>query len=580
MKAFALSIIVFMYFAILHTACVRNSAATKPVLDHNLLSQHIETVCNTHYDSTKLIESQISVFYKSNSFQTIWHNEILKHNRLDSLYKLISNAEKQGLSPTMFYYNELKQHIENTDTLTFNYDKMAIAEYYASFAFLQYISVMYFGIIQPQTQLSNYYFATQQANAEFLQQALIDFQKKGFASIENYTPQNKLYNVLIQKRANYQSIPDAAYASIPLLLDGTTIKHNTQHPIVTLIAERLKASNHLSEKYVNTPENQLFDDNLLQSVNAFQHEMGLIVDKEIGNNTLRTLNLKPSDMIAKIDANLERLRWKLQQPLGPKHIIVNVAEMQLRAYNADTLALQSVVCVGRPRNRTPMLQSNIHELVLNPTWTIPSSIIVNDISKTMQRDTNYISRMRMRIYHKNEEVKPQDVNWASIRKNHQPYIIVQDSGDINALGRIKFNFANRHSVYLHDTNSKGAFARHNRALSHGCVRVQKPLELAFFCLAPIDKTQKAAVEKRDLLHDKIRHSIALKPRTKIGKAFFEENTDTLTLDKVRLRPAIPLLIMYQTARIMDDGKLGFVPDIYDMDTELSSILAKLDKALK
>ncbi len=580
MKGFTYIIAVFAHFMLMHTACARPVANKQNTFDEAQLTAHLKSQCVASTDSTQLIEAFVRNYYASNNFRAMWVTPHSNANELDSLFVLIENVGQHGLPRALFCYDKLKEQLDFRENDIFLYDKMARVEYYASLAFLQYVAALQFGVVQAQVQLSNYYFATQNVDVAFLAQAMRNVETYGIACVGNYMPSSELYKALLQKRAFFAALSDSAFGNIPLLPDGVTIKHNTQHPTVALVAERLKRTQQLPNSHLYASYYQLFDDNLLDAVNVFQREMGLLVDKEIGNSTLRTLNFKPSDMVAKIDANLERLRWKLQQALGAKHIVVNVPEMQLRAYNADTLALQSLVCVGRPRNRTPMLQSNIYELVLNPTWTIPNSIIVNEISKTMQRDTSYIRRMRMRIYYKNEEVRPQDVDWARISRNYQPYIIVQDSGDINALGRIKFNFANRHSVYLHDTNSKSAFLRYNRAVSHGCVRVQKPLELAFFCLAPIDETQKAAVEKRDLLHDKIRHSIDLQPRTKIGKAYFIDNVDTLALDRVRLRPSVPLLIEYVTARILNDGSLGFLPDIYEMDAELSGVLTKLDNVLK
>ena len=152
--------------------------------------------------------------------------------------------------------------------------------------------------------------------------------------------------------------------------------------------------------------------------------------------------------------------------------------MTLKAFRNDTLALKMKVCVGKaPKNKTPFLRSNIYEIILNPTWSIPNSIVIKETAVAAAKDSSYLRRHKIRVFRKGKEVHPGKDEWAKVTKDHQPYKLVQDSGSNNALGRIKFNFSNKFSVYLHDTNAKGAFARHNRAVSHGCVRVEKPLYL-------------------------------------------------------------------------------------------------------
>jgi murein L,D-transpeptidase YcbB/YkuD len=182
---------------------------------------------------------------------------------------------------------------------------------------------------------------------------------------------------------------------------------------------------------------------------------------------------------------------------------------------------------------------------------------------------------KIRVFEQGVEISPRTANWQAINHSYQPYVLVQDSGNVNALGRIKFNFGNPFSVYLHDTNSKSAFNRHNRAVSHGCVRVEKPLELAYFCLPEVDPTDKKQVDKNDLLKDKIRHSIGLKVLSKAGKAWLANDTTSSKLSKMRIQPNVPIIIDYRTCCLNPKGDVFFRDDMYGMDSILNQRLVDL-----
>jgi murein L,D-transpeptidase YcbB/YkuD len=282
-----------------------------------------------------------------------------------------------------------------------------------------------------------------------------------------------------------------------------------------------------------------------------------------------------SEYINKIDVNLERLRWVPVKSLGKKFIRVNVADMTLKAYKNDTVALTMKVCVGRPLNMTPLLQSNIFELIINPTWTVPNSIIVKEIAVKASKNISYFERNHIRVYLQGTEIDPSTVDWTKISISHQPYKMVQDSGSKNSLGRIKFNFNNPFSVYLHDTNLKSAFKHHDRAVSHGCIRVEKPVELLNFCFPDLRPVYKTQIQKNELIIDKIRHSIDLKVISKVGKDQLKANPNSMKVKKVELNPFIPIVMDYQTCFINLKGKIMFREDIYKLDILLNKQLGDI-----
>ena len=435
---------------------------------------------------------------------------------------------------------------------------------------------MQFGIVEPDVIFPGNYIPRKSADSIFVVKCLLNVRGNLSAFLKSVQPVDSNYLALQQTRSLYLQYQDSLIDSIPLLPDKKTVKLHTHDSIIPLVIRRLLITGELTRETAGDINRTLFDEKLLKALDEFRYKTGLYLDKEIGNNTIRALNMSFADYVNRVDVNLERLRWKTAKPLGRKHIRVNVADMTLRAFRNDTLALKMNVVVGKaPLNKTPLLQSSVYEIVLNPTWTVPNSIVVKEISVLQARDTSYLRRHKMRVYYKGVEQKPDTIKWNRISKKYQPYVIVQDSGSINSLGRLKFNFGNRFSVYLHDTNARSAFNRHNRALSHGCVRVSKPYELAFFCLPEYDMKDKKRVEQREILEDKIRYSTGLNVKTKSGKKALEDSV-VMKTDKIHMYPLVPVIIEYYTCFLNEKNEVMFRDDIYGMDKAVLVHLRKQD----
>lgn len=265
--------------------------------------------------------------------------------------------------------------------------------------------------------------------------------------------------------------------------------------------------------------------------------------------------------------NLERARWQYALDKGKKYVMANVAAFMLQAVNeeADSI-LEMRICVGSVRNKTPLLSSRIYYMELNPYWNVPQSIIRKEIIPTYRRDTTYFTRNRMKVYDKNgTQVDPHSIKWARYAGKGVPYTVKQDNKTGNSLGRIIFRFPNPYSVYLHDTPSRWAFTRKNRAVSHGCVRLQKALDFAFFLLEEPD----------ELLEDRIRIAMDLKPISEEGKklpisAAYRE------LKHYSLEKYVPLFIDYQTVYLSADNNLMYCDDIYKYDPSLLKAMTDLD----
>lgn len=285
--------------------------------------------------------------------------------------------------------------------------------------------------------------------------------------------------------------------------------------------------------------------------------------------------------------NMERFRWKT--PLkSSNYVEVNIPDFKLTWYNDLDTLIHMKVCVGERRERgydeklkaylisrnlddkpknheTPMIYSELTSIQANPIWNIPVSIAQNEIYKQAIRDPYYLSNSNIKVYYKDKLInEPDTINWSRYSREKLPFKFKQGSGDGNALGKFKFIFQNSSSIYLHDTNNKNGFNFANRALSHGCIRIEKPLEFAELMV------------DNPLAYDKLRAEVDLPPIDSLNGKWYKKRMEAKadTLNVFKLKPAwfgpkkpIPLLITYYTAWI-SNGVLITRPDIYEMDEKL------------
>ena len=261
----------------------------------------------------------------------------------------------------------------------------------------------------------------------------------------------------------------------------------------------------------------------------------------------------------RVIVNMERSRWRLHQPLATsgKRIVVNIPAYHLYAYSDTSLLDMRVVC-GAGTTKTPLLSSAIEWMEVNPQWVIPMSIIRNEVTNHAG-DSAWFARHRYDIVDK-ETRQPLDPRLVSRQMLLSgKYNVAQKGGAGNSLGRIVFRFKNNFSVFLHDTNTPGAFQRDGRSLSHGCVRVSKPFDLARYVLDQPD----------EWLLDRIRIGMGQSPQTDQGQRWLRAHPDNDDLKKligyVGVKPRVPLYIIYYTIWPDETGTWQTWPDVYGYD---------------
>lgn len=258
----------------------------------------------------------------------------------------------------------------------------------------------------------------------------------------------------------------------------------------------------------------------------------------------------------RIICNMERLRWREthKTDMSGKYVLVNIPAFHLYAFGGKERLDMRVGC-GARKTKTPLLTSAIERMEVNPVWNIPVSIIKKEVSPHAG-DIDYFERNRYYIVEREtgEHVEPEDVTEEMLKSGR--YRVAQEGGEGNSMGRIVFRFPNNFSVFLHDTSSRSVFSRAVRSVSHGCVRVQKPFELAAFLMEEPD----------EWLLDKLRISMDMTPETDRGRDYVKDKErNTKLVNVIKVEPHVPVIITYYTIYPDENGVLTTYPDIYGYD---------------
>jgi murein L,D-transpeptidase YcbB/YkuD len=263
----------------------------------------------------------------------------------------------------------------------------------------------------------------------------------------------------------------------------------------------------------------------------------------VGPATLAALNVPVERRIDQLRANLERARWVLYEPES-EFLVVNIAGFRAYLVRRGEIIWSSRVVVGRPYRRTPVFSATMRYLVFNPTWTLPPTILREDVLPEVRRDVGYLARQNIDVLDAaNMLVDPATVDWSS--RAGLAYRFVQRPGTANALGRVKFMFPNEYTVYMHDTPSRDLFERDSRAFSSGCIRVEQPLELAALVLG------------------------GRWDRERLDALIAAGRTETVFLDD-----PLPVMLLYWTAEVDAEGRVSFFPDLYGRDDAVIAALAE------
>lgn len=356
--------------------------------------------------------------------------------------------------------------------------------------------------------------ATRDLAAEF---AAVRTEGRLAAWLNSLPPADPRYAALSAAWRDYAAmVAKGGWSRLP---SDYSLRPGQSDPRVVMLRERLTAEGY---RLASTPTPETHDTDLQAALVRFQRLHGLEPDGVVGPQTRRALDVSADARLAQIDASLERMRWTPRQP-PPRRLEVNVGAAEATLFEAGEPVLSMRIIVGDLKHKTPMFASQIESIVFNPPWNVPASIASEEILPKAARDPGYLARHRF--------------TYVEGRLQQRP-------GPANALGRVKFDLPSPFGVYLHDTPGKSAFARPIRTLSHGCMRLERPRELAAYLL----ETQGWTATDIDI-------AIATDVTRRVG-----------------LERPLPLYVIYQTA-FVDASGLNLRPDPYRWDEALAKALA-------
>jgi murein L,D-transpeptidase YcbB/YkuD len=321
--------------------------------------------------------------------------------------------------------------------------------------------------------------------------------------------------------------------------DIVAIGPGTGGPAVAKLRKRLMIEGYLDGAQAG---GLAWDAGLTTAVKRFQSHMGLRQTGVVSGATLKAMNVPARERFNELASSANRLAG-LNFSFDQRYVVVNLPSTSVEAVENGRVVHHYVAIVGDPEHPSPEISAQIQVINLNPTWTVPISIIKKEIIPRMQRDPGYLTRAKIRILDgSGQEINPKSVNWSTERAAN--YTLRQDSGAGNSLGSIRIGMPNKLAVYMHDTPSKGLFGADYRFLSHGCVRVQGVYDYAAWLLEGTPGGPGGVWDKA-----------AMEAKIKEGAPF-----------DIKLARAVPVIWVYLTGWSNGDGPAQFRDDVYGVDT--------------
>ena len=514
-------------------------------------------------------DENLTSFYKKFNFETVW----IDKSQRDFVLNELLRSENEGLQPKDYHYQELKVLENQFDTLSekhlIDYDLMLTQNVQT------YLSHISLGKLNPKSIYKDWDLKEKNTDVSIV---LMDcFVSNNFeAIIENCKPKHLMYQKL---KASLQLLHQFPKDTIGVIGFKEKIVLNKKNKFVVRLKRRLLFWGDLQTK--DSIFNSVYDKKTSEALKIFQARHGLLPDGVLGRGTIDALNFSKNQRIEQVIANLERWKW-FAHDFESHYLLINIPDYNVVAVQEnDTLQTQRIV-VGKDTRKTPILESKISNINLNPNWTVPPTILKEDIFPEAEKDRGVFRKKGLIIVDTDQkEINP--YSWK--KENANKYKYVQKPSYNNSLGVMKINFPNRFSVYLHDTNHRNYFDFSYRSLSSGCVRLEKPLEMAEYLINNSEKwdlqtlkdTTTIAYYKRIILKNEAernkklaKQKIEILPediqKRKENIAKYIKNLELKTI-VIPVKEPVYIHQLYWTAW-ENKGVLQFREDIYCLDHDL------------
>lgn len=482
---------------------------------------------------------QLTALYARKQFEPLWTS----YAQLDELLNQLDALADDGLNPAIYHPRTIRRA---TQTSTEQPLQRECSDLLASHGYLLALQHLMRGRL-PQDQHEPVWRSAASPASEHDEQ-LLDIAAQAVKTprlaFDKARPALEQYRNL---RMAYAQLRSAARTEQPSIPTGKTLRPGMQDPRLPLLRQRLSLEDELQAAAASAND----ADNHYNAVDeaalkAFQRHHGLQDDGVLGVETLAALNVTADERLDQLRVNLERFRW-FSRDIEDQSLLVDIAGGRVIHFHHGQPLWETRAQVGRSTRQTPAIKSSVTRLTLNPTWTIPPTILREDKLPKIRESLDYLAQQNLHVLdYQGNPLDPQLIDW----NNPGNILLRQAAGPDNPLGRVAIRFANPYSIYLHDTPSQGLFGRSQRATSSGCVRVESVMQLVQLLLA-------------DNEHERFERLL------ESGKTY-----------EFRLSKAMPILLAYWTAEADSSGQPRYRPDIYQHDRSLLGALRAADQPPK
>jgi murein L,D-transpeptidase YcbB/YkuD len=480
----------------------------------------------------------IQAVYRERKFEPLWTGINRPTERGLEFINALTGAEAQGLRPSDYHLPALRDLLTRAYDAKLHRDSIPSAlsrlDLQLTRTFFEYGTNLFSGRLDPAAVDSGWFINERRSGVDTL--LLFALTRGSFPEmVAPLYPRGEEYGRLVRALADYRGLQArGGWDSIPVP-PKVKLEPDAVDTLIPLIRRRLLITGELKDP--STPDPYRYDSVLAGAVAIFQDHHGLEMDSVIGPSTVVAMNVPVEMRIGQIELNMERYRW-LPDNLGARHILVNIPDYHLYAYDEGKEVFQMRVVVGKDfNNPTPVFADSMSYIVFRPYWNVPSRILKEEIVPSARKDPEYITKNNYEILRGREVIDPATIEWAEVDTAKVNFYIRQKPGPLNSLGLVKFMFPNQFDVYLHDTPARSLFRRAGRAASHGCIRVERPEQLAQFALSRNPEW--------DLR--KIRDAMRRDSSQQVG-----------------LRQKVPVYIVYFTS-FVQDSVVRFRSDLYGTD---------------
>jgi len=476
---------------------------------------------------------QLHLFYENRHYEPAWFAGNSFGNDGFDLIDYIRRVGQQGLQPDDYHLYLIEEYLgkiifrATPDTTAIMKLELLLTD-----AFMLLGSHLYYGKVDPAKEGANWKMQRKDPELRMdlkLEEALlvngVDIE------LNRLAPGYKAYWMMKEELAFFLKLDGQTWPSI--ILDKP-VKPGDTSQIVPQVRGRLMKLRYM----LSDSTSRVHDGELEKQLKVFQDDWGLNTDGVIGKSTVEYLNYLPVKLIGQLRVNMERFRWLPPQVTG-KHIIVNIANFRLDLITGTDTLISMRAIVGKESRRTPVFNESMTYIVFSPNWTVPGTILRQDVIPELIKGPEYLKKKKMKLLRNDgTELAYSEIDWSVITTGNFPYMVRQDPGPGNSLGRVKFMFPNNYNVYIHDTPSKSFFARDARAVSSGCIRVEDPFDLAVLLLS----------DAPEWSPDKIRTAM--------------EQTREQT---AKLKEPVDVMVVYLTAWTDGKDRVQFRNDVYQND---------------